>query len=235
MARRNKDNEVYDNSKRDVNEKDIIYYIAGKEYILPSKAKADKNSFLQIGDFFNELIRDKIINEGDIDLKILRKWDEKEILPAYRKAKGAIRTETRFYSRDHIQMIKEILRLKRIGFDISDIERVLFFNEREDVVLLEKSIKNKEDFSKMKKTINNMEDMETKLITPSIETVMHIINLDKYKTNGKCSKLKKEHASVIAFVDIVKKACSSYDGCSFNKSYFKEEMINIIDKYKKLL
>ena len=161
MARRNKDNEVYDNSKRDVNEKDIIYYISAEQYILPCKSNTDTNSFLQIGDFFNELIRERVIYEGELDLKVLRKWDEKEILPAYRKAKGPVRTETRFYTRDHINMVKEILRLKRIGFDISDIEKILFFNESVETLLLEKSIKNKEDYSKMKKTMNNMEDMET--------------------------------------------------------------------------
>lgn len=235
MARRDKDNKVYDNSKRDVNEKDIIYYIAGRECILPCKADADKNSFMQIGDFFNELIRDKIINDGDIDLKVLRKWDEKEILPAYRKAKGPVRTDTRFYTKNHKYMVKEILRLKRIGFDISDIERILFFNESLEIVLLYKSIKNKEDYSKMKRTINNMEDMEAKLITPSIETVKEIINLDKYNINSKSKKLKKEYASIIAFIDIVKKACSSYNGNYFNKSDFKEDMIDIIKRYKKLL
>ena len=234
MARRNKDNEVYDNSKRDVNEKDIIYYISAEQYILPCKSNTDTNSFLQIGDFFNELIRERVIYEGELDLKVLRKWDEKEILPAYRKAKGPVRTETRFYTRDHINMVKEILRLKRIGFNISDIEKILFFNESVETLLLEKSIKNKEDYSKMKKTMNNMEDMETRLIAPSIETVMNI-NFDKYDTAYKCKKLKKEYASMIAFVDIVKKACSSYNEGIFNKSHFKEEMINIISKYKKII
>lgn len=232
MSKRNENNETL-NNKRDVNTKDIVFYIANKKYLLPFRNNINKNKFMQIGDFYKELISKKIFN---IDLKLLRKWDEKEILPAYRFAKGAVRVDTRYYIKEHVLIVKEILRLKEIGLNISDIEKVIFFNYNINMILLNKNIKNKESFNKMKNTINNIDNMEAKLIIPSIKSVdkkvvKNILNDNSLYTDV----LKKEDISLITFISILNKACINYKNKKFDKLNFKYDMINTIENINKNL
>ncbi|MDA1469796.1 helix-turn-helix domain-containing protein [Brachyspira hyodysenteriae] len=60
---------------------------------------------------------------NNVTLKNLREWDNKNVLPAYRITHGPIREKVRYYSKEHIDIVREILRLKALGFEIPDIKK----------------------------------------------------------------------------------------------------------------
>lgn len=140
------------------------YYIKNKKYKLESKI--NKKELIAIGDFLKILKCEKIEN---VTLKNLREWDNKKLLQAFRVAHGPIREKVRYYTKQHINIVIEILRLKSLGFEIPDIKKVILNNTPENLILLNKDIDCKKNIKNIKDIIRNINDKELYIIKPMIK------------------------------------------------------------------
>ncbi|WP_416487419.1 MerR family transcriptional regulator [Brachyspira hyodysenteriae] len=140
------------------------YYIKNKKYKLESKI--NKKELIAIGDFLKILKCEKIEN---VTLKNLREWDNKKLLQAFRVAHGPIREKVRYYTKQHINIVIEILRLKSLGFEIPDIKKVILNNTPENLILLNKDIDCKKNIKNIKDIIRNINDKELYIINPMIK------------------------------------------------------------------
>ena len=86
MAKRDENNNIDKNAKRDINNFDLYYFIKNKKYSLPrySFILKSKKRLMSIGEFLNLLEENNIKN---MSINLLREWDNKELLPAYRVEK----------------------------------------------------------------------------------------------------------------------------------------------------
>ncbi|AEM22851.1 hypothetical protein Bint_2245 [Brachyspira intermedia PWS/A] len=164
MAKRDENNNIDINAKRDINNFDLYYFIKNKKYYLPkySFILKSKKRLMSIGEFLNLLKKNSIKN---MSINLLREWDNKELLPAYRVERGMIRTESRYYIMEHLDIVKEIVKLKSYGLEIREIEKIIFENKSFEILFLSKIIKNKELFMKMKDIIKNIKHIEDDLVS----------------------------------------------------------------------
>lgn len=142
------------------------YYIKNKKYKLESKRNKNKSELIAIGDFLKILKCEKIEN---VTLKNLREWDNKKLLEAFRVAHGPIREKVRYYTKEHINIVVEILRLKSLGFEIPDIKKVILNNANENLILLNKDIDCKNNIKNMRDIIRNINNKELYIIKPMIK------------------------------------------------------------------
>lgn len=215
----------------------IAYFINNKRYILKSRTYKNKNELIVIGNFF-QILKDE--NIENITLKNLREWDNKKLLPAYRIAHGPIREKVRYYSKEHIDIVREILRLKALGLEIPDIKKIIFDNIPEFLIFLNRDIVKKEDFKNMIDIIENINKKETDLIITVIKNCkkyfcndFNIDNLnDEYIkeviSQYKDSNLENdEDANIISFILILISACNCYD--DINNTFDREKFSHYID------
>ena len=196
MARRDENNNIDINAKRDINNFDLYYFIKNKKYYLPkySFILKSKKRLMSIGEFLNLLEKNNMKN---MSINLLREWDNKELLPAYRVERGMIRTESRYYIMEHLDIVKEIVRLKSYGLEIREtdivkeivklksygleireIEKIIFENKSFEILFLSKIIKNKELFMKMKDIIKNIKHIEDDLVSSICLEVRNIFNIN---------------------------------------------------------
>ena len=215
----------------------IAYFIKNKRYILESKTYKNKNELIVIGEFF-QILKDE--NIENVTLKNLREWDNKKLLPAYRITHGPIREKVRYYSREHIDIVREILRLKALGLEIPDIKKIIFDNIPEYLIFLKRDIVKKEDLKNMMNIIENINKKETDFIITVIKNCkkyfcnnFSIDNLnDEYIkdiiSQYKDSNLENdEDKNIIGFILILISACNCYD--ESNNIFDREKFSNYID------
>ena len=183
-----------------LNDISIAYFINNKRYILESKKYKNKNELIVIGEFF-QILRDE--NIENITLKNLREWDNKKLLPAYRMTHGPIREKVRYYSREHIDIVREILRLKALGLEIPDIKKIIFDNIPECLIFLKR---------------DNLND----------EYIKDIIS--QYKDSN---LENDGDVNIIGFILILISACNCYDEINniFDREKFSNYIDDIAGKY----
>lgn len=221
----------------------IAYFIKNKRYVLESRKNKNKNELIIIGEFF-QILKDEEIN--NVTLKNLREWDNKNVLPAYRITHGPIREKVRYYSKEHVDIVREILRLKALGFEIPDIKKVIFDNIPECLIFLSKDILKKEEIKKMKGLIENINKKEADIIKAIIKNSkkefynnFNIDNLnDEYIKNlisqYKDSNLENnEDSNIISFILIFISAFNCYDENNniFDREKFSNYINDIAGKY----
>ncbi|WP_300369184.1 MerR family transcriptional regulator [Brachyspira sp.] len=226
-----------------LNNNSIEYFIKNKRYILESKKHKNKNELIVIGDFF-QILKDE--NIENVTLKNLREWDNKNVLPAYRITHGPIREKVRYYSKEHIDIVKEILRLKGLGFEIPDIKKVIFDNIPECLIFLSRDIIKKEDFKNMSGIIKNINKEETDLIITVIRNCKkdfcdnsNIDNLNDEYIKDIISQYKnanlvnKEDTYIIGFILVLISSFNCYDenNNTFNRLKFSNYIDDIVGKY----
>lgn len=191
------------------------YYIKNKKYKLESKI--NKKELIAIGDFLKILKCEKIEN---VTLKNLREWDNKKLLQAFRVAHGPIREKVRYYTKQHINIVIEILRLKSLGFEIPDIKKVILNNTPENLILLNKDIDCKKNIKNIKDIIRNINDKELYIINPMIKNAkkyfleqMSIkeLNYDDIKNILIKNKYLNYDAGIIIFSLILLSSFNCYD------------------------
>ncbi|KLI47154.1 MerR family transcriptional regulator [Brachyspira hyodysenteriae] len=191
------------------------YYIKNKKYKLESKI--NKKELIAIGDFLKILKCEKIEN---VTLKNLREWDNKKLLQAFRVAHGPIREKVRYYIKQHINIVIEILRLKSLGFDIPDIKKVILNNTPENLILLNKDIDCKKNIKNIKDIIRNINDKELYIIKPMIKNAkkyfleqMSIkeLNYDDIKNILIKNKYLNYDVGIIIFALILLSSFNCYD------------------------
>ncbi|KLI18953.1 MerR family transcriptional regulator [Brachyspira hyodysenteriae] len=191
------------------------YYIKNKKYKLESKI--NKKELIAIGDFLKILKCEKIEN---VTLKNLREWDNKKLLQAFRVAHGPIREKVRYYTKQHINIVIEILRLKSLGFEIPDIKKVILNNTPENLILLNKDIDCKKNIKNIKDIIRNINDKELYIIKPMIKNAkkyfleqMSIkeLNYDDIKNILIKNKYLNYDVGIIIFALILLSSFSCYD------------------------
>lgn len=191
------------------------YYIKNKKYKLESKI--NKKELIAIGDFLKILKCEKIEN---VTLKNLREWDNKKLLQAFRVAHGPIREKVRYYTKQHINIVIEILRLKSLGFEIPDIKKVILNNTPENLILLNKDIDCKKNIKNIKDIIRNINDKELYIIKPMIKNAkkyfleqMSIkeLNYDDIKNILIKNKYLNYDAGIIIFSLILLSSFNCYD------------------------
>ncbi|MDA0035248.1 MerR family transcriptional regulator [Brachyspira hyodysenteriae] len=191
------------------------YYIKNKKYKLESKI--NKKELIAIGDFLKILKCEKIEN---VTLKNLREWDNKKLLQAFRVAHGPIREKVRYYTKQHINIVIEILRLKSLGFDIPDIKKVILNNTPENLILLNKDIDCKKNIKNIKDIIRNINDKELYIIKPMIKNAkkyfleqMSIkeLNYDDIKNILIKNKYLNYDVGIIIFALILLSSFNCYD------------------------
>ena len=245
MARRDEDNNIDINAKRDINNFDLYYFIKNKKYSLPkySFILKSKKRLMSIGEFLNLLEENNIKN---MSINLLREWDNKELLPAYRVERGMIRTESRYYIMEHLDIVKEIVRLKSYGLEIREIEKIIFENKSFKILFLSKIIKNKELFIKMKDIIKNIKHIEDELVSSICTEVKNIFNIndddfkdtfnDKYLNSilndYKKSNLNTDESSILLLSLILLSLYNSYDNNSFDRKKFSKQFYKIISENK---
>ena len=245
MARRDENNNIDRNAKRDINNFDLYYFIKNKKYTLPkySFILKSKKRLMSIGEFLNLLEKNNINN---MSINLLREWDNKELLPAYRVEKGMIRTESRYYIMDHLDIVKEIVKLKSYGLEIREIEKIIFENKSFEILFLSKIIKNKELFMKMKDIIKNIKHIEDELVSSICTEVKNIFNIndddfketfnDKYLSSilndYKKSNLNPDESSILLLSLILLSLYNSYDNDSFDRKKFSKQFYSIISENK---
>ena len=226
--------------KIDMNNDNAYYFINKVKHTLTSKNNINKNDLMSIGEFIDLL---KCEGISDVTFKNMRDWDNKGILPAYRVPQGKSREDVRYYSNEHLNMVKEILYLKSVGLELPDIYKIMFENEDADIIFLYKSVKNLEDFKRMKDVIKNIDEMEKELIVPIIKNIKNefIKNNDKIDEsyikklifNYKNADLDSEDITMLSFILMLLSDFSSYneEDNSFDKKKFSDFMTDIISKY----
>ncbi|TVL68025.1 MerR family transcriptional regulator [Brachyspira hyodysenteriae] len=191
------------------------YYIKNKKYKLESKI--NKKELIAIGDFLKILKCEKIEN---VTLKNLREWDNKKLLQAFRVAHGPIREKVRYYTKQHINIVIEILRLKSLGFEIPDIKKVILNNTPENLILLNKDIDCKKNIKNIKDIIRNINDKELYIIKPVIKNAkkyfleqMSIkeLNYDDIKNILIKNKYLNYDVGIIIFALILLSSFNCYD------------------------
>lgn len=220
-----------------LNNTSIAYFINNKRYILESIKNKNKNELIAIGNFL-EILKNEEIN--NVTLKNLREWDNKNVLPAYRITHGPIREKVRYYSKEHIYIVREILRLKALGFELPDIKKVIFDNIPECLIFVSKDILKKEEIKKMKGLIENINKKEADIIKAIIKNSkkefynnFNIDNLnDEYIkyiiSQYKDSNLEnKEDSNIISFILILISAFNCYD--ENNNIFDREKFSNYIN------
>ena len=227
-------------NKININNDNAEYFINKVKHTLTSKYDINKNDLMSIGEFIDFL---KCEGIEDVTLKNMRDWDNKGILPAYRVPQGKSREDVRYYTNEHLNIVKEILYLKSIGLEVPYIYKIIFENEDIDIIFLYKSVKNLEDFKKMKDIIKNIDEMEKELIVPIIKNIKNefIKNNDKIDEsyikklifNYKNADLDKEDITMLSFILMLLSAFSSYneENNSFDKVKFSDFMFDILSKY----
>lgn len=226
-----------------LSDRSIAYFINNKRYILESKKQKNKNELIVIGNFFQILKNENIEN---VTLKNLREWDNKNVLPAYRIAHGPIREKVRYYSKEHINIVKEIIRLKALGLEIPDIKKVIFDNIPECLLFLKSDIVKKKDLKNMMDIIKNINKKETDLIITVIRNCkkgfcnnFNIDNLNDEYIKDIISQYKnsnlenKEDENIICFILMLISAFNCYDenNNTFNKLKFSNYIDDIAGKY----
>uniref|UniRef100_UPI003F4C9DF0 MerR family transcriptional regulator n=1 Tax=Brachyspira catarrhinii TaxID=2528966 RepID=UPI003F4C9DF0 len=245
MARRDENNNIDINAKRDVNNFDLYYFIKNKKYYLPkySFILKSKKRLMSIGEFLNLLEKNNMKN---MSINLLREWDNKELLPAYRVERGMIRTESRYYIMEHLDIVKEIVRLKSYGLEIRETEKIIFENKSFEILFLSKIIKNKELFMKMKDIVKNIKHIEDDLVSSICAEVKNIFNIndadfketfnDKYLNtilnDYKRSNLNTDESSILLLSLILLSLYNSYDNNSFDREKFSKQFYNIISENK---
>ncbi|WIH90260.1 helix-turn-helix domain-containing protein [Brachyspira pilosicoli] len=245
MARRDENNNIDKNARRDINAFDVYYFIKNKKYALPkySFILKSKKILMSIGEFL-KLLEDNNIKNMSINL--LREWDNKELLPAYRVERGMIRTESRYYIMEHLDIVKEIVKLKSYGLEIREIEKVVFENKSFEILFLSKLIKNKELLMKMKYIVKNIKHIEDELVSSICNEVKNIFNIndddfketfnDKYLNtilnDYKSSNLNSDELSVLLLSLILLSLYNSYDNNSFDRKKFSKQFYSIISGNK---
>ena len=245
MAKRDENNNIDKNAKRDINNFDLYYFIKNKKYSLPrySFILKSKKRLMSIGEFLNLLEENNIKN---MSINLLREWDNKELLPAYRVEKGMIRTESRYYIMEHFDIVKEIVKLKSYGLEIREIEKIIFENKSFEILFLSKIIKNKELFMKMKDIIKNIKHIEDELVSSICTEVKKIFNIndddfketfnDKYLNtilnDYKKSNLNTDEASILLLSLILLSLYNSYDNNFFDREKFSKQFYSIISENK---
>ncbi len=226
--------------KIDINNCEAEYFLNRIKYTLTPKSNVNKNDLMSIGEFIDFLRCEGI---EDVTLKNMRDWDNKGILPAYRVPQGSSREDVRYYTNEHLNIVKEILYLKSIGLEIPDIYKIIFENEPAEMIFLYKSVKNTEDFKKMKDIIKNIDEMEKELIVPIIKNIKSefIKNNNKIDEsyikklifNYKNADLDSEDITMLSFILMLLSAFSSYneEDNSFDKAKFSDFMLDIVSKY----
>ena len=244
MAKRDENNNIDINAKRDINNFDLYYFIKNKKYYLPkySFILKSKKRLMSIGEFLNLLEKNNIKN---MSINLLREWDNKELLPAYRVERGMIRTESRYYIMEHLDIVKEIVKLKSYGLEIREIEKIIFENKSFEILFLSKIIKNKELFMKMKDIIKNIKHIEDELVSSICTEVKKIFNIndddfketfnDKYLNtilnDYKKSNLNTDEASILLSL-ILLSLYNSYDNNFFDREKFSKQFYSIISENK---
>lgn len=245
MARRDENNNIDRNAKRDINNFDLYYFIKNKKYTLPkySFILKSKKRLMSIGEFLNLLEENNIKN---MSINLLREWDNKELLPAYRVERGMIRTESRYYIMEHFDIVKEIVKLKSYGLEIREIEKIIFENKSFEILFLSKIIKNKELFMKMKDIIKNIKHIEDELVSSICTEVKKIFNIndndfketfnDKYLNtilnDYRKSNLNTDESSILLLSLILLSLYNSYDNDSFDRKKFSKQFYIIISENK---
>ena len=231
MARRDENNNIDTNAKRDINHSDLHYFIKSKKYTLPkySFILRSKKRLMSIGEFLKLLEKNNIKN---MSINLLREWDNKELLPAYRVEKGIVRTESRYYIMEHLDIAREIVKLKSYGLEIREIENIIFENKSFEILFLSKIIKNKELFMKMQNIITNIHHIEDELVSSICTEVKKIFNIndndfkDTFNDNYlntilndyKKSNLNTDEASILLLSLILLSLYNSYSLNSFTVS-----------------
>ena len=245
MAKRDENNNIDINAKRDINNFDLYYFIKNKKYCFSkySSILKSKKRLMSIGEFLNLLEKNNIKN---MSINLLREWDNKELLPAYRVEKGMIRTESRYYIMEHLDIVKEIIKLKSYGLEIREIEKIIFENKSFEILFLSKIIKNKELFMKMKEIIKNIKNIEDELVSSICTEVKNIFNIndddfketfnDKYLSSilndYKKSNLNPDESSILLLSLILLSLYNSYDNNSFDRKKFSKQFYSIISENK---
>ncbi|WP_157151497.1 MerR family transcriptional regulator [Brachyspira sp. SAP_772] len=245
MARRDENNNIDRNARRDINAFDVHYFIKNKKYALPeySFILRSKKRLMSIGEFLNLLEENNIKN---MSINLLREWDNKELLPAYRVTRGAIRTESRYYIMEHLDIVREIVKLKAYGLEIREIEKIIFENKSFEILFLSKLIKNKEAFTKMKYIVKNIKHIEDELVGSICNEVKNIFNIndddfketfnDKYLNSilndYKNSDLNPDESSVLLLSLILLSLYNSYDNNFFDRKKFSKQFYSIISENK---
>ena len=245
MARRDENNNIDRNARRDINTFDVYYFIKNKKYSLPkySFILRSKKRLMSIGEFLNLLEENNIKN---MSINLLREWDNKELLPAYRVERGMIRTESRYYIMEHLDILREIVKLKSYGLEIREIEKIIFENKSFEILFLSKLIKNKELLMKMKCIVKNIKDIEDELVSSICNEVKNIFNIndddfketfnDKYLNtilnDYKNSNLNPDELSVLLLSLILLSLYNSYDNDFFDRKKFAQQFYSIISENK---
>ena len=245
MARRDENNNIDTNAKRDINHYDLYYFIKSKKYTLPkySFILRSKKRLMSIGEFLKLLEENNIKN---MSINLLREWDNKELLPAYRVEKGMIRTESRYYIMEHLDIAREIVKLKSYGLEIREIENIIFENKSFEILFLSKIIKNKELFMKMQNIITNIHHIEDELVSSICTEVKKIFNIndndfkDTFNDNYlntilndyKKSNLNTDEASILLLSLILLSLYNSYDNNCFDRKKFSKQFYSIISENK---
>ena len=241
MAKRDENNNIDINAKRDINNFDLYYFIKNKKYYLPkySFILKSKKRLMSIGEFLNLLEKNNINN---MSINLLREWDNKELLPAYRVERGMIRTESRYYIMEHLDIVKEIVKLKSYGLEIREIEKIIFENKSFEILFLSKIIKNKELFMKMKDIIKNIKELVSSICT-EVKKIFNI-NDDDFKetfndkylntilNDYKKSNLNTDEASILLLSLILLSLYNSYDNNFFDREKFSKQFYSIISENK---
>ncbi|KLI21384.1 MerR family transcriptional regulator [Brachyspira hyodysenteriae] len=211
------------------------YYIKNKKYKLESKI--NKKELIAIGDFLKILKCEKIEN---VTLKNLREWDNKKLLQAFRVAHGPIREKVRYYTKQHINIVIEILRLKSLGFEIPDIKKVILNNTPENLILLNKDIDCKKNIKNIKDIIRNINDKELYIIKPMIKNAkkyfleqMSIkeLNYDDIKNILIKNKYLNYDVGIIIFalILLISFSCYDIDNDIFDSYKFSKYIDDIAD------
>ncbi|WP_300755152.1 MerR family transcriptional regulator [uncultured Brachyspira sp.] len=226
-----------------LNNTSIAYFINNKRYILESIKNKNKNELIAIGNFL-EILKNEEIN--NVTLKNLREWDNKNVLPAYRITHGPIREKVRYYSKEHIDIVREILRLKALGFELPDIKKVIFDNIPECLIFVSKDILKKEEIKKMKGLIENINKKEADIIKAIIKNSkkefynnFNIDNLNDDYIKDIINQYKninlenKEDLNIISFILILISAFNCYDESNniFDREKFSNYINDIAGRY----
>ena len=221
----------------------IAYFIKNKRYILESKTYKNKNELIVIGEFF-QILKDE--NIENVTLKNLREWDNKKLLPAYRITHGPIREKVRYYSKEHIDIVREILRLKALGFELPDIKKVIFDNIPECLIFVGRDILKKEEIKEMNRLIENINKKEADIIKSVIKNSkkefynnFNIDNLNDDYIKDIINQYKninlenKEDLNIISFILILISAFNCYDESNniFDREKFSNYINDIAGKY----
>ncbi|WP_245580616.1 hypothetical protein [Brachyspira alvinipulli] len=157
-----------------------------------------------------------------------------------------IRTESRYYIDEHIDIVKEIMNLKSYGLEIREIEKIIFENKSFEILFLSKIIKNKETLSRAKLIMNNIKQMENKLVISICSEIKTIFNINDYDfketfnnqylisilNDYKKTNLDKENTSILLLSLILLSLYDSYDNDVFDIKKFSEQFYMIIGENK---